>query len=516
DVQLNKVKFGAKHEYEYVANFKVLQTAFDKHKLDKPVFSALAMEDYDVLKELGDGSFGTVIQAKHKHTGQMSLRLLPTHSQVICLLEAFLLPQTRDLHFVFEYMEGNLYQLIKDRKGKKLGQRNVQSIMYQMLQGVYHIHSHGLFHRDLKPENILISTRKRQKVFNTSSKGNDYIKGKRYEILKILGKSTIDVDINERLIQYWDDGKDVCKKEKGKNNWKEDKWNCYDDVDDEDVEYLVKVGDFGLAREIKSRPPYTEYVSTRWYRAPEVLLRSPSYSAPVDLWAVGVIMAEVCTLKPLFPGQSEIDQMFKICEVLGSPTPVDDAVGQIGGMGGGGWKEGVKLAKSKGFCFPDIPPQNIAKRLPRFTSPTFIQLLLHLLRYNPRQRLTALDALLHPYFTESNLHFVPTEITDTVKLSKVGQERKRKTDGFYGLRKLGYGTENKKGAKYSWCKGEELGEREGKEHLDKDVVLIPLSRSLPSFSPLSAMENNRSCLLSLNIDAAHDINLGDYSSYSTS
>ena len=90
------------------------------------------------------------------------------------------------------------------------------------------------------------------------------------------------------------------------------------------------------------------------YRAPEVLLHSPSYSSPVDIWAVGVIMAEVCTLKPLFPGQSEIDQMFKICEVLGSPTPGDDAVGQIGGMGGGDWKEGVKLAKSKGFCFPAV------------------------------------------------------------------------------------------------------------------------------------------------------------------
>ncbi|CAG8514344.1 7609_t:CDS:2 [Paraglomus brasilianum] len=383
------------------------------------------MEDYDVFKELGDGSFGTVIQAKHKHTGQM----------------------------------------------------------------------------------VAIKTMKK--------KFSSWDKACELREFKARRKSAIDAETNERLIHYWDDGEGVCKEEKGNDNWKEDKRNCaVDDVDvgadDENVEYIVKVGDFGLTREIKSRPPYTEYVSTRWYRAPEVLLRSPSYSSPVDLWAVGVIMAEVCTLKPLFPGQSEIDQMFRICEVLGSPTPGDDAVGQIGGMGGGDWKEGVKLAKSKGFCFPAIPPQNIAKRLPRSTPPTFIQLLSHLLRYNPRQRLTALDALLHPYFAEANLHFIPTEITDEVKLSKVGQERKRKMDGFYGFRKLGYGTENKKGVKYSWCKGEELGEREGKEHLDKDVVLIPSARSLPSYSPLSAMENNRSCLLSLNIDAAHDVNLGDY------
>ena len=55
---------------------------------------------------------------------------------------------------------------------------------------------------------------------------------------------------------------------------------------------IVKIADFGLAREIRSRPPYTDYVSTRWYRAPEVLLRSQYYSAPIDMFALGAIMAE--------------------------------------------------------------------------------------------------------------------------------------------------------------------------------------------------------------------------------
>lgn len=104
---------------------------------------------------------------------------------------------------------------------------------------------------------------------------------------------------------------------------------------------LVKIADFGLAREIRSRPPYTDYVSTRWYirwiypyflafrcviftryRAPEVLLRSTTYNSPIDLWAVGCIMAEVYTLRPLFPGTSEVDEIFKICSVLGTPTKV--------------------------------------------------------------------------------------------------------------------------------------------------------------------------------------------------
>ena len=58
------------------------------------------------------------------------------------------------------------------------------------------------------------------------------------------------------------------------------------------------------------------------YRAPEVLLRSTSYNSPIDMWALGCIMAEVYTLRPLFPGSSEIDELFKICSVQGTPTKV--------------------------------------------------------------------------------------------------------------------------------------------------------------------------------------------------
>ena len=92
---------------------------------------------------------------------------------------------------------------------------------------------------------------------------------------------------------------------------------------------LVKIADFGLARELRSQPPYTDYVSTRWYRAPEVLLRSSVYSSPIDVWAVGSIMAELYTLRPLFPGTSEVDEIFKICQVLGTPKKVSTPVLQL-------------------------------------------------------------------------------------------------------------------------------------------------------------------------------------------
>lgn len=88
-----------------------------------------------------------------------------------------------------------------------------------------------------------------------------------------------------------------------------------------------------------------------------MLLRSNVYSSPIDIWAVGTIIAELYTLKPLFPGQSEIDQLCKISEVLGSPCFRSEVTGQVienDELGGGEWKEGIKLAKTLGFTFPQV------------------------------------------------------------------------------------------------------------------------------------------------------------------
>ena len=74
---------------------------------------------------------------------------------------------------------------------------------------------------------------------------------------------------------------------------------------------VIKIADFGLAREMNSQPPFTEHVSTRWYRAPEVLLRKADYGPPVDLFALGAMMAEMFTLKPLFPGTTEVRTDFE-------------------------------------------------------------------------------------------------------------------------------------------------------------------------------------------------------------
>ncbi|XP_037700047.1 serine/threonine-protein kinase MAK isoform X3 [Choloepus didactylus] len=147
---------------------------------------------------------------------------------------------------------------------------------------------------------------------------------------------------------------------------------------------LVKIADFGLARELRSQPPYTDYVSTRWYRAPEVLLRSSVYSSPIDIWAVGSIMAELYTLRPLFPGTSEVDEIFKICQVLGTPKKSD-------------WPEGYQLASSMNFRFPQCVPINLKTLIPNASNEA-IQLMTEMLSWDPKKRPTASQALKHPYF----------------------------------------------------------------------------------------------------------------------
>ena len=121
-----------------------------------------------------------------------------------------------------------------------------------------------------------------------------------------------------------------------------------------DVVALIKLADFGLARETQSPTPYTDYVATRWYRAPELLLFCRDYSNSVDMWAFGTIVAELVNLRPLFPGSDQLDQVYKICEILGDPSDVYglDEYGRQ--LGGGPWEKGLKLAESVGFQFTKV------------------------------------------------------------------------------------------------------------------------------------------------------------------
>ncbi|CAD7944559.1 unnamed protein product [Amoebophrya sp. A120] len=365
------------------------------------------MQRYKVSKMLGDGTFGCVMKARNKQSNEqvaikkmkkkfyswdecMSLREIKSlrklvHPGIVKLKEV--IRENDELHLVFEFMEHNLYQMMKD-KVKGFKESLIRNLMYQTLGALSYIHKHGYFHRDLKPENLLVT-----------------------------GET-------------------------------------------------VKLADFGLAREIRSRPPFTDYVSTRWYRAPEVLLRSQTYNSPIDLYACGGIMAELYMLRPLYegveflrllicaasaegsyqqeqkcsfcmtstkrakvtfrsgrcnsvscrpgvvqgkdrdcnavrhqmrgkgalvhshtllPGSSESDQLYKICSVMGTPRQTD-------------WPEGWQLSSKIGFRFPQFVPTPLETLIPN-ASPDAIQLLQQMLQWNPARRVTSTQTLQHPYFT---------------------------------------------------------------------------------------------------------------------
>jgi len=284
-----------------------------------------AMNRYKVTKVLGDGTYGSVLRAQNKQSGEvvaikkmkqkmyswdecMKLREIQSlrqliHPNIVKLKEV--IRENDELHMVFEMMEANLYEFMKARV-RALPESKIRNIMFQTMQGLHFVHKNGYFHRDMKPENVLVA-------------GD-----------------------------------------------------------------TVKLADFGLARQIRARPPFTDYVSTRWYRAPEVLLRSSTYNSPIDIWACGGIMAELYTLRPLFPGSSEADEIYKICSVLGTPTTMN-------------WPDGFKLASQMNYRFPQFVPTKLETLVPQANADG-INIMLAMMSWDPAKRPSTAQILKHPYF----------------------------------------------------------------------------------------------------------------------
>ncbi|KQK00896.1 cyclin-dependent kinase F-4 isoform X2 [Brachypodium distachyon] len=297
------------------------------------------MDRFKLIKEVGDGTFGSVWRAINKQNGEvvavkkmkrkyysfeecMSLREVKSlrrmnHSNIVKLKEV--IRENDTLYFIMEYMECNLYQLMKDRV-KPFSESDVRNWCFQIFQALAYMHQKGYFHRDLKPENLLVS-------------------------------------------------KDI-----------------------------LKLADFGLAREVSAAPPYTEYVSTRWYRAPEVLLQSSVYDSAVDMWAMGAIMAELLTLHPLFPGTSEADEILKICNVIGSPDEQS-------------WPQGLSLAEAMKYKFPQVKGNQLSEVMTSASSEA-INLISSLCSWDPSKRPKASEVLQHAFFQDCT--YVPATVRTRV------------------------------------------------------------------------------------------------------
>mmetsp|Transcript_15840 Transcript_15840/g.31001 ORF Transcript_15840/g.31001 Transcript_15840/m.31001 type:complete len:325 (+) Transcript_15840:101-1075(+) len=158
------------------------------------------------------------------------------------------------------------------------------------------------------------------------------------------------------------------------------------------MEGELKLADFGLARGfgIPVRK-YTHEVVTLWYRPPDVLLGSTTYSTQIDIWGIGCIFGEMVTGRPLFCGASDKDQLLKIYSILGSPTRKS-------------WPGMVELPEFKNFNLPKQKARGLASVLPKLDHKG-LDLLEQMLIMDPLKRISAVEAMRHPYFSD-----LPTEV----------------------------------------------------------------------------------------------------------
>ena len=293
------------------------------------------MNKYQIIKLIGDGTYGQVYEGINKETNmKVAIKKLKTkmsswedcilqnevrflrklnHENIVKLLEV-IREQNSDVSYIFEYCDCNLFQFIENHRKQKMfiSEMKIRNIVYQIICGVKYLHSCNIMHRDLKPENILM-------IIN--------------------------------------------------NN-------------------LIKIADFGTAKEI---PEYknnslTDYVCTRWYRAPECTLKSNNYNEKIDVWAIGCIMAELYTLKPLFPGIDEFDQLNKILKIVGTPEYNE-------------WPEGYTLVQKLNIRLPSYNKSNL-KQYVFNANDDAIDFLEFIFQLNPDKRPSCNELLKHPYFTE--------------------------------------------------------------------------------------------------------------------
>ncbi|KAM9393245.1 mitogen-activated protein kinase 3 [Pholidichthys leucotaenia] len=159
----------------------------------------------------------------------------------------------------------------------------------------------------------------------------------------------------------------------------------------------LKICDFGLARIADPEHDHTgfltEYVATRWYRAPEIMLNSKGYSKSIDIWSVGCILGEMLSSRPMFPGKHYLDQLNLILEILGSPS--DEDLNCIVNLKARNYMQSQPSRSKR-------PYENLYPK----ADPKALCLLNKMLTFNPNKRITVEEALAHPYLEQ---YYDPTD-----------------------------------------------------------------------------------------------------------
>lgn len=275
---------------------------------------------------------------------------IPSHPNLLQIYDLFIDDASGKLNIVMEPMNQNLYQFIQKHGGRQLGANVVKSMLSQLLNAIRHIHSHGFFHRDVKPENILVSST------------NQYYGSKQ----NIPAEMANDA-------------------------------------------YVLKLCDYGLAKNIKTVRTLTPYVSTRWYRAPEILLRYANYSRPIDIWAFASVAVELVNFRPIFCGRNETDQIWQVLKVLGHPK--NSNRNDIGGK----WAKATELSQNLGFNMPYTIGTSIHHLLPSQYD-DLAEAIKYCFLWDPNARPTAEELTRSPYFskhTNNSAILLPTPVSPT-------------------------------------------------------------------------------------------------------
>lgn len=335
---------------------------------------------YQMIKAVGAGTYGEVIAASDVESGTTvaikkianAFQDLPDTRRILremCLLRQLCHPNLIQLYDIprperLSYLE-DIY-LVTDlmetdlhrviHSTQTLTDEHVAHFMRQMLRGLAYLHSANILHRDLKPSNILVT-------------------------------STCDVKICDLgLARYVDYSKATRKQGAG------------------GVEKFVEL---------------TEYVVTRWYRAPEILLDGCRYDKASDLWSAGCILAELLGRKPLFPGSSTTNQLNKIFNVLG--TPDTQYISRIYKPAAQKWMQ--RQRRRTRIRFSELYPN---------ANELALDLLDKMLTYDPQKRITAAEALRHPYLKEAFRSIMPEGIDATSSETGAYSDAEEKEDEFIG------------------------------------------------------------------------------------